>query len=128
MNRRIIIGIYITVIVSTLLILSYVNFMYSVRVISGDSMGAQYDDIVIVDTSVTWDDIDDGDIISFVNECGYSTHHRLVYDDINDNWKTQGDNTGMYDIGDCYQNPVKPDDFESKIIGKKVAGINLPFF
>lgn len=128
MDRRLEITIALSIIVPTLILLSYFSAGYSVRIITGDSMGSSYDDVVVVDTSVTWDDVSDGDVISFRNECGYTTHHRLVYDTNNNKWRTLGDKSGMYDIGDCYQNPIEPDSFEEKIIGKKVKGINLPFF
>jgi signal peptidase I len=102
---------------------------YKVRYITGDSMGEHYDDVVLVDSTVTWEELDNGDIISFKNECGESVHHRLVYNNYNNTWFTSGDNNRVYDIGKCYKNPIRDtEDFEDKIIGKKIAGFKLPFF
>lgn len=100
---------------------------YSIRIIKGDSMGDDYYDIIVIDTSVTFDDLNDGDAISFQNKCGTNVHHRLVKSNANENWYTKGDNNTVYDIGYCYSNPVQPDEFDEQLTGRFVTGIRLPF-
>lgn len=92
----------------------------------GQSMGGNLGGIYIANPAVDTDDIDDGDIVQFENNCGQDVVHRLhfseesIYEDgeILDGWKTKGDGNSVYDFGKCYGTHKTKDtiDIKAKII------------
>lgn len=124
MNKIVVIITLVLFCIISISILSYVN-PYSIIYMHGDSMGEDYDDIVVIDTSVDFSDLEDGDIIDFNNKCGTDVQHRLYYDDTRGYYYTKGDNNTVRDFGECYSNPIKPDEFNNQLRGKKVTGFKF---